>query len=49
MVWIDATINDSDNDIRTVKSIHRAERWYVFGIYCLIAAVGVVYLHHLGY
>ena len=24
-------------------------RWYVFGIYCLIAAVGVGYLHHLGY
>jgi undecaprenyl-diphosphatase len=24
-------------------------RWYVFGIYCLIAAVGVSYLHHLGY
>jgi undecaprenyl-diphosphatase len=24
-------------------------RWYVFGIYCLFAAVGVAYLHHLGY
>jgi undecaprenyl-diphosphatase len=24
-------------------------RWYLFGIYCLIAAVAVVYLHHLGY
>ena len=24
-------------------------RWYLFGIYCLIAAVGVAYLHHLGY
>jgi undecaprenyl-diphosphatase len=24
-------------------------RWYLFGIYCLIAAVGVGYLHHLGY
>src|ERR1700735_925577 len=24
-------------------------RWYLFGIYCLIAAAGVVYLHHLGY
>ena len=24
-------------------------RWYFFGIYCLIAAVGVGYLHHLGY
>lgn len=24
-------------------------RWYVFGIYCLVAAVAVGYLHHLGY
>ena len=24
-------------------------RWYLFGVYCLIAAVGVGYLHHLGY
>ena len=24
-------------------------RWYLFGIYCLIAAAGVFYLHHLGY
>jgi undecaprenyl-diphosphatase len=24
-------------------------RWYLFGIYCLIAAGGVAYLHHLGY
>jgi undecaprenyl-diphosphatase len=24
-------------------------RWYLFGIYCLFAAVGVAYLHHLGY
>jgi undecaprenyl-diphosphatase len=24
-------------------------RWFLFGIYCLIAAVGVGYLHHLGY
>lgn len=24
-------------------------RWYLFGIYCLVAAVGVAYLHHLGY
>jgi undecaprenyl-diphosphatase len=24
-------------------------RWYLFGIYCLIAAGGVEYLHHLGY
>jgi undecaprenyl-diphosphatase len=24
-------------------------RWYLFGIYCLIAAGAVLYLHHLGY
>jgi undecaprenyl-diphosphatase len=24
-------------------------RWYLFGIYCLFAAVVVAYLHHLGY
>lgn len=24
-------------------------RWYLFGIYCLVAAAGVGYLHHLGY
>jgi undecaprenyl-diphosphatase len=24
-------------------------RWYFFGIYCLIAALGIGYLHHLGY
>jgi undecaprenyl-diphosphatase len=24
-------------------------RWYWFGIYCLIAATGVAYLHHAGY
>jgi len=24
-------------------------RWYLFGIYCLFAAAGVAYLHHLGY
>ncbi len=24
-------------------------RWYLFGVYCLIAAVCVGYLHHLGY
>jgi undecaprenyl-diphosphatase len=26
-----------------------AGRWYLFGIYCLMAAVGVGFLHHLGY
>ncbi|HMF64637.1 MAG TPA: undecaprenyl-diphosphate phosphatase [Edaphobacter sp.] len=24
-------------------------RWYLFGIYCLVASVIVLYLHHLGY
>ena len=24
-------------------------RWYLFGIYCLIAALGIGYLHYLGY
>lgn len=24
-------------------------RWYIFGIYCLIASVAVFYLHHIGY
>ncbi len=24
-------------------------RWYLFGIYCLVAACGVIYLHHIGY
>jgi undecaprenyl-diphosphatase len=26
-----------------------AGRWYLFGIYCLIAAAAVGYLHHLGF
>jgi undecaprenyl-diphosphatase len=26
-----------------------SDRWYLFGIYCLAAAVAVAYLHHLGY
>jgi len=24
-------------------------RWYLFGIYCLVASVVVFYLHHIGY
>ncbi len=24
-------------------------RWYLFGIYCLLAAIGVAILHHAGY
>ena len=26
-----------------------SDRWYLFGIYCLAAAVGVFFLHHMGY
>lgn len=26
-----------------------SDRWYLFGIYCLVAAVAVGYLHHMGY
>ncbi len=26
-----------------------SDRWYLFGIYCLAAAVAVGYLHHIGY
>jgi undecaprenyl-diphosphatase len=24
-------------------------RWYLFGIYCLVASCVVFYLHHIGY
>jgi undecaprenyl-diphosphatase len=24
-------------------------RWYLFGIYCLVASCVVFYLHHVGY
>ena len=24
-------------------------RWYLFGVYCLVAAVGVALLHHYGF
>ena len=26
-----------------------SDRWYIFGIYCLVAAAAVGFLHHLGY
>jgi len=26
-----------------------SDRWYLFGIYCLVAAAAVAYLHHIGY
>jgi hypothetical protein len=24
-------------------------RWYLFGVYCLVAAAVVAWMHHLGY
>jgi undecaprenyl-diphosphatase len=26
-----------------------SDRWYIFGIYCLVAAATVGVLHHMGY
>jgi undecaprenyl-diphosphatase len=35
--------------LKWLSSWLESGRWYLFGIYCLIASVGVFYLHHLGY
>jgi len=35
--------------LRWLSKWLEAGRWYLFGIYCLIAAVAVEYLHHIGY
>jgi undecaprenyl-diphosphatase len=35
--------------LRWLSSWLENGRWYLFGIYCLIASVAVLYLHHLGY
>ena len=35
--------------LKWLSSWLEAGRWYLFGIYCLIASVVVYYLHHLGY
>ena len=35
--------------LRWLSSWLEQGRWYLFGIYCLFASVGVFYLHHLGY
>ncbi len=35
--------------LRWLSSWLEAGRWYLFGIYCLIASIAVFYLHHLGY
>jgi undecaprenyl-diphosphatase len=35
--------------LRWLSSWLEEGRWYLFGIYCLVASVVVFYLHHLGY
>jgi len=35
--------------LRWLSSWLEAGRWYLFGIYCVVASAGVFYLHHLGY
>ena len=35
--------------LRWLSSWLEQGRWYLFGIYCLVASVVVFYLHHLGY
>lgn len=35
--------------LRWLSAWLEAGRWYLFGIYCLIASAVVFYLHHLGY
>jgi undecaprenyl-diphosphatase len=35
--------------LRWLSSWLQSGKWYLFGIYCLIASCGVFYLYHLGY
>jgi undecaprenyl-diphosphatase len=35
--------------LRWLSSWLEHGRWYLFGIYCLAASCGVLYLHHIGY
>jgi undecaprenyl-diphosphatase len=35
--------------LRWLSSWLEHGRWYLFGIYCLLASVVVFYLHHIGY
>ena len=35
--------------LRWLSSWLEEGRWYLFGIYCLVASVAVLYLHHVGY
>ncbi|WP_263368120.1 undecaprenyl-diphosphate phosphatase [Edaphobacter bradus] len=35
--------------LRWLSAWLEAGRWYLFGIYCVVASVAVFYLHHIGY
>ena len=35
--------------LRWLSRVLESGRWYLFGIYCLVAAIAVLWLHHLGY
>jgi undecaprenyl-diphosphatase len=35
--------------LRWLSSWLEHGRWYLFGIYCLVASIAVFYLHHIGY
>ena len=35
--------------LRWLSSWLENGRWYLFGIYCMVASAVVFYLHHIGY
>jgi undecaprenyl-diphosphatase len=35
--------------LKWLSSWLESGRWYIFGIYCLVASAGVFYLHSLGF
>ncbi|MDE1160561.1 MAG: undecaprenyl-diphosphate phosphatase [Acidobacteriaceae bacterium] len=35
--------------LKWLSSWLEAGRWWLFGIYCIVASVGVLFLHHIGY
>ncbi len=35
--------------LRWLSSWLESGRWWLFGVYCLVAGSGILYLHHLGY
>jgi undecaprenyl-diphosphatase len=35
--------------LRWLSSWLESGKWYLFGIYCLVASCGIFYLHHIGY